>query len=75
MPSFLIHETMNCEVTFVKRVFADNPTDALSASWDGDSELLGVVVGDALAGNYHEEVFSDVPHHMPHGLYPEESRK
>jgi hypothetical protein len=75
MPSYLTHERMNCEVTFVKRVTADDPTDALNASWDGDSELIGVVIGDALAGGEHEEVHPDQPHFIPPGMYPEESRK
>jgi hypothetical protein len=74
MPSYLIHETMHCEVTFVKRVEADNPGDALNASWDGDGELLGVSLGDALEGGERERVFPDEPRFIPHMMYGEGSR-
>lgn len=74
MPSYLIHETVTCEVTFVKRVTGDDETDALNAAWDGDSELLGVVIGDSVAGRESEIVLPDVPHNIPADMYPESSR-
>lgn len=72
--TFLIHETMNCQVTFVKRVTADDATDALNASWEGCADLLGVVLGDAMSGGESEKVFPDLPVHLPSGMYPEASR-
>jgi hypothetical protein len=74
MPTFLIHEKIVCEVTFVKRVTADTAEDALDADWDGDSDLLGVVIGDARAGAESEEVLPDAPQYIPVGLYTEASR-
>jgi hypothetical protein len=74
MRSFLIHERMVCEVTFVKRVVADSPGDALDASSEGDSELLGVVIGDNVSGGTCDEAYDDIPAHIPYGLYPEGSR-
>lgn len=74
MTSYLIHETLVCKVTFVKRVTADDATDALNASWDGDSELIGVVIGDTIS-DVSEEVWSDFDAHIPLGMYPEGSRR
>lgn len=75
MPTFLYHETMNCEVTFVRRITADNKTDALNMAHDGDGELLGVAIGDSVAGVEHRQLLADAPFNIPTGLYPEESRK
>lgn len=72
MTSYLIHERMNCEVTFVKRVEADDEDQAFEKSWAGDSDLLGVAIGDSLAGGENEEIFPDEPHYLPAGgFYPE----
>lgn len=74
MPSYLFHETMNCEVTFVRRITADNKTDAMNMAQDGDGEILGVAIGDAVAGQELQELFPDAPHYIPAGFYLEASR-
>ena len=74
MKTFLYLETMNCEVTFVRRVTGDDATEALNAAWDGDGELLGISIGDSIAGFTNEQVLDDAPHNMPAALYPEASR-
>jgi len=74
MPTYLIHETKNCEVTFVRRITADDRTDAVNGAYDGDGELIGVSIGDTVAGIEEIEILADAPHNIPAGLYPETSR-
>jgi hypothetical protein len=74
MTTFLIHETMNCEVTFVRRIEADDETDANNGAHDGDGDLLGVSIGDTVAGNERTEILPDAPHNIPEGFYPETGR-
>lgn len=75
MKTYLIHETMNCEVTFVRRITADDRTDAINGAHDGDGELLGMTIGDAVAGLERTEILADVPHNIPEAFYPESSRE
>lgn len=71
MPSYLIHERMTCEVTFVRRITADDETDALNGAFDGDGELLGVSVGDSVPGREETDILPDAPHIFPGVFYPE----
>ena len=71
MPSYLIHERMLCEVTFVRRVEAEDEDAALDASYDGEGELLGVSVGDQHPGRDDCAVLPDAPHNLPPCFYPE----
>lgn len=71
MPTFLIHETMNCEVTFVRRIEANDLDDAHDGASEGNGELLGVSIGDTVAGIEHTEVLSDEPHNIPFHFYKE----
>jgi hypothetical protein len=71
MHTYLIHEVMNCEVTFVRRIEAENVDDALDGAYDGDGDLLGVSIGDAVAGHERTEILPDQPNNIPGGFYPE----
>ena len=71
MPNYLIHETMLCEVTFVRRIKADNENDAYNGAVDGDGDLLGVSVGDAHAGVGEVDVKPDHPLNIPTHFYRE----
>jgi len=71
MPKFYIHEKMNCEVTFVKVVEAADKDAALEKSWDGGAELLGVSVGDIVAGGYQEDVYIEADNPRLTCWYPE----
>ena len=74
MPSFLIHERLTCEVVFVRRIEAGDSAEALEKSFDGEGRLVGACLGDAVAGVEETEVFEDLPHNMPYGVfYPENS--
>lgn len=69
MPTFLHHETITCAVTFVRRVEADNRDDAEKEIFEGGGTLLGVTLGDIVAGRETSEWVDDVPHNLP--VYPE----
>ena len=71
MPKYLIHEYMTCEVVFVRRIEADNEDDAMEAAHDGCGDLLGVSIGDTVAGNENTEILSDTDSNIPAGFYPE----
>lgn len=71
MTSFLVHERMLCEVTFVRRLEADNIDEAYEAAAEGCGDLLGVSVGDAHPGIDDTEILEDAPHNMPAIFYPE----
>ena len=70
MHTYLIHEVMNCEVTFVRRIEAENVDDA----YEGDGDLLGVSIGDTVAGHESTKILPDQPHNIPAGFYPETGR-
>ena len=74
MPTFLIHDRLTCEVTFVRRITADDVDDALDGAYQGDGELIGVSIGDIVAGVEAVEILPDAPHNIPSGFYPETSR-
>ena len=69
--TYLIHETMICEVTFVRRLEADDKTDAINGAYDGDGELLGISVGDAVSGLERTDIFEDTEINIPHHFYTE----
>ena len=69
MPTFLYHETMPCEVTFVRRIEADNRDDAEEELFEGGGTLLGFTIGDTVAGRETHEWVDDAPHNLP--VYPE----
>jgi len=74
MPTYLIHERLTCEVTFVRRIEADDKTDAMNGAHDGDGELLGVSIGDAVAGIEETKILDDAPHNIPASFHPEKYR-
>lgn len=72
MATFLYHDRMHCEVVFVRRIEADNGDEALEKGMEGEGELLGVAVGDIVAGGESCGIFLDAPIFMPEGVfYPE----
>jgi len=71
MTSYLYHETMTCDVTFVRRIEADNEEDALDAAMDGGGTLLGVSVGDTVPGVERSELKGDNPVNIPAHFYSE----
>mgnify|MGYP005864444227 CR=1 FL=1 len=73
MATFLIHETMLTETTFVRRIEADDIDDAYQAAYDGYGDLLGVSIGDQHPGVDRTEVFDDNEINMPPCFYPESS--
>jgi hypothetical protein len=74
MTPYLIHETMNCQVTFVRRINAVNEEDAMDGAYDGDGDLLGVSIGDAVAGHESTKILPDQPNNIPAEFYPETGR-
>jgi hypothetical protein len=66
---------MNCQVTFVRRINAVNEEDAMDGAYDGDGDLLGVSIGDAVAGHERTEILPDEPHNIPEGFYLETGRE
>jgi hypothetical protein len=58
---------MTCEVTFVKRVEANDEEHALEVEAEGDSTLLGITIGDSVDFGLgdHCEVLADKPHNIP----------
>lgn len=73
MPSYLIHETMTCVVTFVRRIEAPGPASAQIGADEGAGDLLGVSIGDATYGYQNTEILDDAPHNIPLCFYPEGS--
>jgi len=59
MPKFLIHETLTCEVTFVRSLTATSFEEAHDMAMDADGDLLGVSIGDTVAGVERVEIFHD----------------
>jgi len=75
MGNYLIHERMLCEVTFVRRIEADDIEDAKEAALDGWGDFIGVAVGDAHSGVESTEVFDDAPHNIPANFLPAITQK
>jgi hypothetical protein len=71
MTTFLIHEYMTCEVTFVRRIDAADMEEALELAHDGEGDILGVAIGDTVAGYENTEILPDAPHNIPAAFYSE----
>ena len=72
MPKFYIHETILCEVTFVREVGAESAEAALFADAEMPGTFLGSAIGDVhgMASAIYE-TFDAVPHNLPAGFRPE----
>ena len=65
MTSYLYHETLTCEVTFVRRIEAESAEEAEEAGMDGFGQLLGVSIGDTVPGIEHASLLADEPFNIP----------
>lgn len=72
MKTFLYHETLHCEVTFVRRITAKTEEEALEIAFEGGGDLLGVAVGDNLPfGDFDSQILPDEPYNIPANFYKE----
>ena len=65
MTSYLYHETLTCEVTFVRRIEAESAGEAVEAGMDGFGQLLGVSIGETVPGVEEHNLLADEPHNIP----------
>lgn len=73
MPKFYIHETMHCEVTFVREIEAENAEEAGFADAEQGGTYLGAAIGDNLPSVADYKVTEAGPFFLPSGFLAEPS--